>query len=133
VIEAESLAKGFDGKLLIDGLSFKLPPGGIVGVIGPNGAGKTTLFRMLTGHEKPDDGAIRLGEQPCSAMSTRTDAGAQQERLGEISGGAEVITLASARSRRAPMSARSIQGLGPAEAGLKLSGGSATVSIWPRC
>jgi ATPase subunit of ABC transporter with duplicated ATPase domains len=54
VIEAEGLNKGFGDKLLIDNLSFKLPPGGIVGVIGPNGAGKTTLFRMITGQEKPD-------------------------------------------------------------------------------
>jgi ATP-binding cassette ChvD family protein len=62
VVEAENLKKAFGDKLLIDGLSFKLPPGGIVGVIGPNGAGKTTLFRMLTGQEQPDAGSIRLGE-----------------------------------------------------------------------
>ena len=62
VIEAEGLRKGFGDKLLIDDLSFRLPPGGIVGVIGPNGAGKTTLFRMFVGEEKPDAGALRLGE-----------------------------------------------------------------------
>ncbi|MDX1709802.1 MAG: energy-dependent translational throttle protein EttA [Rhodovibrionaceae bacterium] len=62
VIEANSLRKGFGNYLLIDDLSFKLPPGGIVGVIGPNGAGKTTLFRMITGHEEPDGGEIRVGE-----------------------------------------------------------------------
>jgi len=62
VIEAEDLGKGFGERLLIDGLSFKLPPGGIVGVIGPNGAGKTTLFRMIVGQDKPDDGAIRVGD-----------------------------------------------------------------------
>ncbi len=62
VIEVNGLRKGFDKKLLIDDLSFSLPPGGIVGVIGPNGAGKTTLFRMLTGVEQPDSGEIRLGE-----------------------------------------------------------------------
>jgi ATP-binding cassette ChvD family protein len=62
VIEAEALAKGYDERLLIDELSFKLPPGGIVGVIGPNGAGKTTLFRMITGQEQPDSGTLRLGE-----------------------------------------------------------------------
>src|SRR5262249_20440867 len=61
VIEAEHLAKGYGDRLLIDDLSFTLPPAGIVGVIGPNGAGKTTLFRMLTGAEKPDDGALRIG------------------------------------------------------------------------
>ncbi len=62
VIEADHLKKGFGDQLLIDGLDFKLPPGGIVGVIGPNGAGKTTLFRMIIGEEKADDGSLRLGE-----------------------------------------------------------------------
>jgi len=62
VVEAERLRKGYGDLLLIDDLSFKLPPGGIVGVIGPNGAGKTTLFRMITGQEKPDAGTLRLGE-----------------------------------------------------------------------
>jgi ATP-binding cassette ChvD family protein len=61
VIETEHLAKGFGSELLIDDLSFSLPPAGIVGVIGPNGAGKTTLFRMFTGAEKPDDGELRIG------------------------------------------------------------------------
>ncbi|MEO1318287.1 MAG: energy-dependent translational throttle protein EttA, partial [Pseudomonadota bacterium] len=62
VIEVENLQKGFGDKLLIDGLSFALPPGGIVGVIGPNGAGKSTLFRMLTGEEQPDGGSIEFGD-----------------------------------------------------------------------
>src|SRR5262249_34436009 len=62
VVEAERLRKGYGDLLLIDDLSFKLPPGGIVGVIGPNGAGKTTLFRMITGQEKPDSGTLRIGE-----------------------------------------------------------------------
>ena len=62
VIEFENLTKGYGDRLLIDNLSFKLPPGGIIGVIGPNGAGKTTLFRMITGQDKPDSGTIRIGE-----------------------------------------------------------------------
>ncbi|GAA6211405.1 energy-dependent translational throttle protein EttA [Hyphomicrobiales bacterium 4NK60-0047b] len=62
VIEAENLTKGFEDRLLIDNLSFRLPPGGIVGVIGPNGAGKTTTFKMITGEEEPDGGSIRLGD-----------------------------------------------------------------------
>ncbi len=62
VVEAEHLSKGFGDRLLIDDLSFKLPPGGIVGIIGPNGAGKTTLFRMLTGQEQPDGGTLRVGD-----------------------------------------------------------------------
>jgi sulfate-transporting ATPase len=62
VINADGLTKGFGDKLLIDGLSFRLPPGGIVGVIGPNGAGKTTLFRMITGGEAPDNGSFSVGD-----------------------------------------------------------------------
>jgi ATP-binding cassette ChvD family protein len=62
VIEAVNLSKGFGDRLLIEDLSFRVPPGGIVGVIGPNGAGKTTLFRMITGDEKPDGGTLRLGD-----------------------------------------------------------------------
>jgi ATP-binding cassette ChvD family protein len=62
VVDFEGLTKGFGDNLLIDNLTFKLPPGGIVGVIGPNGAGKTTLFRMITGQEKPDKGTIKIGE-----------------------------------------------------------------------
>ncbi|MBS0249213.1 MAG: energy-dependent translational throttle protein EttA [Proteobacteria bacterium] len=62
VVDFEGLSKGFGDRLLIDNLTFKLPPGGIVGVIGPNGAGKTTLFRMITGQDKPDSGTIKIGE-----------------------------------------------------------------------
>jgi ATP-binding cassette ChvD family protein len=62
VVDFEGLTKGFGDNLLIDDLTFKLPPGGIVGVIGPNGAGKTTLFRMITGQDKPDKGTIKIGE-----------------------------------------------------------------------
>ncbi|MPY68708.1 MAG: energy-dependent translational throttle protein EttA [Alphaproteobacteria bacterium] len=62
VIEAQGVRKAFGDKLLIDGLNFRLPPGGIVGVIGPNGAGKTTLFRMIVGQEKPDEGTLRVGD-----------------------------------------------------------------------
>ena len=62
VVDFDHLSKGFGDNLLIDDLTFKLPPGGIVGVIGPNGAGKTTLFRMITGQEKPDKGTIKIGE-----------------------------------------------------------------------
>ncbi len=62
VIEADGVAKGYGEKLLMEDLSFRLPPGGIVGIIGPNGAGKTTLFRMIVGQEKPDAGTLRVGE-----------------------------------------------------------------------
>ncbi len=62
VVEAQNLTKGYDNRLLIENVSFSLPPGAIVGIIGPNGAGKTTLFKMITGQEQPDSGAIRIGE-----------------------------------------------------------------------
>ena len=62
VIEAEDVTKAYGDRILMENLSFSLPPGGIVGIIGPNGAGKTTLFRMITGQEKPDSGTIRIGE-----------------------------------------------------------------------
>ncbi len=62
VVEADNLNKGFDDRLLIEGLNFRLPPGGIVGIIGPNGAGKTTLFKMIMGQEKPDSGSLEIGE-----------------------------------------------------------------------
>ncbi|RUU65489.1 ATP-binding cassette domain-containing protein, partial [Mesorhizobium sp. M7A.T.Ca.TU.009.01.1.2] len=95
VIEAEGLSKGFGDTLLIDGLEFKLPPGGIVGVIGPNGAGKTTLFRMITGQEKPDAGSVRVGETvKLGYVDQSRDALDPSKTVWEeISGGAEVVKL----------------------------------------
>ncbi|MFZ5618276.1 MAG: energy-dependent translational throttle protein EttA [Pseudomonadota bacterium] len=95
VIEADNLKKAFGDKLLIDGLSFKLPPGGIVGVIGPNGAGKTTLFRMLTGKEQPDGGSLRVGETVKMGYvdQSRDDLSPNKNVWEEISGGLDVIKL----------------------------------------
>ncbi|MCB1506582.1 MAG: energy-dependent translational throttle protein EttA [Hyphomicrobiaceae bacterium] len=95
VVEADDLKKGFGDKLLIDGLSFKLPPGGIVGVIGPNGAGKTTLFRMLTGQEEPDAGTIRLGETVKLSYvdQSRDHLNDKKTVWEEISGGLDQILL----------------------------------------
>jgi ATP-binding cassette ChvD family protein len=95
VIDVGHLAKGYDDRLLIDNLSFKLPPGGIVGIIGPNGAGKTTLFRMLTGQEKPDSGTIRLGETVHLGYvdQSRDDLSPDKTVWEEISGGNDVIRL----------------------------------------
>jgi ATP-binding cassette ChvD family protein len=95
VIEADNLKKAFGDKLLIEGLSFKLPPGGIVGVIGPNGAGKTTLFRMLMGADKPDDGALRIGETVKMGYvdQSRDDLSPTKNVWEEISGGLDVIQL----------------------------------------
>ena len=95
VIDFEHLSKGFGDKLLIDDLSFKLPPGGIVGVIGPNGAGKTTLFRMITGQDQPDGGEIRIGESvKLGYVDQSRDALDDKKTVWEeISGGNEVIYL----------------------------------------
>src|SRR6184192_1868915 len=96
VIDFEGLTKGFgDDRLLIDNLSFKLPPGGIVGVIGPNGAGKTTLFRMITGQEKPDQGTITVGESVHLGYvdQSRDDLDGKKNVWEEISGGNELILL----------------------------------------
>lgn len=95
VIEFDHLGKGFGDKLLIDDLSFKLPPGGIVGVIGPNGAGKTTLFRMITGQEKPDSGTITIGEsvQLGYVDQSRDALDPNKSVWEEISGGNEVLYL----------------------------------------
>ncbi len=82
VVDFDGLTKGFGDRLLIDGLTFKLPPGGIVGVIGPNGAGKTTLFRMITGQEKPDSGTIKIGEIRPSRLRGSITRRAQQQRYG---------------------------------------------------
>jgi ATP-binding cassette ChvD family protein len=95
VIEVEGLSKGYDDRLLVDDLSFKLPPGGIVGIIGPNGAGKTTLFRMFNGTEKPDAGTIKLGDtvQLGYVDQSRDDLDGNKTVWEEISGGNDIIHL----------------------------------------
>jgi ATP-binding cassette ChvD family protein len=95
VIEAENLKKGFGDRLLIDGLSFKLPRSGIVGVIGPNGAGKTTLFRMLVNQEQPDGGVLRVGDTvQISYVDQSRDALKSGNNVWqEISGGEDIISL----------------------------------------
>jgi ATP-binding cassette ChvD family protein len=95
VIEFSHLSKGFADKLLIDDLSFKLPPGGIVGVIGPNGAGKTTLFRMITGQDKPDSGTITIGDSVKLGYvdQSRDALDGNKTVWEEISGGNELIYL----------------------------------------
>ncbi len=96
VIDFADLSKGYGDRLLIDKLTFKLPPGGIVGVIGPNGAGKTTLFRMITGQEKPNSGAIKIGEsvQLGYVDQSRDSLDAKKTVWEEISGGYDIIALA---------------------------------------
>jgi len=95
VVEADRLVKAYGDRVLIDGLSFKLPRGGIVGVIGPNGAGKTTLFRMISGQEKPDAGTLRVGETVKLAYvdQSRETLDSDKTVWQEISGGAEQMTV----------------------------------------
>ena len=95
VIESLNLVKGFSDRLLVDDLSFKLPPGGIVGVIGPNGAGKTTLFRMITGQDSPDSGSINVGETVKLGYvdQSRDDLNSNSTVWEEISDGLDEIEL----------------------------------------
>lgn len=113
VLEAENLSKGFEEKLLIDNLSFKLPPGGIVGVIGPNGAGKTTLFKMLTGSERPDDGALRVGDTAIMGYVDQSRDSLADEKTvwEEISGGNDILELGNREmNSRAYVSAFNFRG-----------------------
>ncbi len=94
VVQAESVDKGYDGRTLVEGLTFDLPPGGIVGVVGPNGAGKTTLFRMITGEEDPDAGAFRVGDTVKLGYVNQTrDLDPNKTVWETISGGADFIQL----------------------------------------
>ena len=95
VIVAEELRKAYGNRLLIDGLNFKLPPGGIVGVIGPNGAGKTTLFRMITGQETPDSGTLKVGDTVKLGYvdQSRDSLDGDKTVWEEISGGTDVIYI----------------------------------------
>jgi ATP-binding cassette ChvD family protein len=95
VVEVDGLSKAFGDRLLIDNLSFRLPPGGIVGIIGPNGAGKTTLFKMITGQEKPDTGTIRLGETVKVSYVDQSRGHLDDKKTvwEEISGGNDQILL----------------------------------------
>jgi sulfate-transporting ATPase len=95
VIHADNISKGFGDRLLINDLSFKLPPGGIVGIIGPNGAGKTTLFRMMAGLEQPDAGALTIGQtvQLSYVDQLRDDMNPNNTVFEEISDGLDIITV----------------------------------------
>ena len=95
VVVADHVAKGFGDRLLVEDMTFSLPPGGIVGVIGPNGAGKTTLFRMISGQEKPDEGTLRVGDTVKLAYvdQSRADLTPENNVWKEISGGHDIIEL----------------------------------------
>ena len=126
VIEADDLTKAYGDRVLIDDLSFKLPPGGIVGVIGPNGAGKTTLFRMIVGQEKPDEGAIKVGESVELGYvdQSRDTLDAGKTVWEEISGGNDIIYLGKREiNSRAYCSAFNFRGADQQKKVGQLSGG----------
>ncbi len=126
VIEADGLSKGYGDKLLIDNLSFTLPPGGIVGVVGANGAGKTTLFRMITGQEKPDSGTLRVGETVELAYvdQSRDDLKPDDTVWQVISEGREQIKLGKRSvASRAYVSSFNFKGADQQKLVGKLSGG----------
>ncbi len=126
VIEAAGLNKAYGDRLLIDDLNFTLPPGGIVGVIGPNGAGKTTLFRMLTGQETPDSGALNVGETVVMGYvdQSRDTLDAKKTVWEEISGGLDILELGKRQMQsRAYVSAFNFRGLDQQKKVGQLSGG----------
>jgi ATPase subunit of ABC transporter with duplicated ATPase domains len=126
VVEAEGVKKAYGDRLLVDGMNFRLPPGGIVGVIGPNGAGKTTLFRMVIGQEKPDAGTIRLGETVKLAYvdQSRDVLGAAKSVWEEITDGQETVTLGTRQvNSRAYVARFAFQGADQQKKVGNLSGG----------
>ncbi len=126
VVEAEGLRKSYGDRLLIDDLSFTLPPGGIVGVIGPNGAGKTTLLRMITGQEQPDAGALRIGETVELAYVDQSRDALDPDKTvwQEISGGEDQIKLGDRTvNSRAYVSGFNFKGSDQQQKVAKLSGG----------
>ena len=126
VIEADNICKGFGDHLLIEGLSFKLPPGGIVGVIGPNGAGKSTLFKMITGLEKPDSGTFKVGETVELGYidQNRDSLDSDKTVWEEISDGLDILKLGKVeKSSRAYVGAFNFKGPDQQKKVGQLSGG----------
>ena len=126
VIEAVNLTKAYGDKLLFDDLSFNLPPGGIVGVIGPNGAGKSTLFKLITGQETADDGAVKIGETVRLGFvdQSRDDLDPNKNVWEEISGGAELMTIGKQELQtRAYVGAFNFKGVDQQKKVGQLSGG----------
>ena len=126
VVEADHLEKGYGDRLLMDDLNFKLPPGGIVGVIGPNGAGKTTLFRMITGQETPDGGALKVGDtvELSYVDQSRDSLDPKKTVWEEISGGLDVIELGKRQvPSRAYVSGFNFKGTDQQKKTSQLSGG----------
>ena len=126
VVEADGLRKAYGDRVLFEGLSFKLPRGGIVGVIGPNGAGKTTLMRLITGQEQPDAGALRLGESVKLAYVDQSRDALDDAKTvwQEVSGGQDQITLGERQTNsRAYVAGFNFKGTDQQKKVAKLSGG----------
>jgi len=126
VVESKDLVKGYGDRVLIDGLTFTLPPGGIIGVIGPNGAGKTTLFRMIAGTEKPDGGSLRLGDTVSLATvdQSRDALDGTKTVWEEISGGEDLLAMGSREiPSRAYVAAFNFKGADQQKPVKNLSGG----------
>ena len=136
VVQADGLRKAFGERLLFDGLSFNLPPGGIVGVIGPNGAGKTTLFRMLMGREQPDAGTLRIGDTVKAAYvdQSRDALDAKKTVWEEISDGQDVIQVGSySTPSRAYVARFNFREPTSRSRSANSPEASATASTWRRC
>lgn len=126
VVEAQNIRKGFGDRLLIDNLSFSLPPGGIVGVIGPNGAGKSTLFKMITGLETPDEGTFKVGDTVHLGYvdQSRDSLDGAKNVWEEISGGTDIIKLGKIEMQsRAYVAAFNFRGADQQKKVADLSGG----------
>jgi ATPase subunit of ABC transporter with duplicated ATPase domains len=128
VIEADRVSKAYGDRLIVEDMSFKLPPGGIIGVIGPNGAGKTTLFRMITGQEKPDSGTIRIGETVVLAYVDQSRSlDAKKSIWEEITGGADSLKLGNRElNSRAYVARFNVSGTDQQKKVGQLSGGERT-------
>ena len=137
VIHADNISKGFGDRLLINDLSFKLPPGGIVGIIGPNGAGKTTLFRMMAGLEQPDSGALTIGQtvQLSYVDQLRDDMNPNNTVFEEISDGLDIITVGKYETpSRAYVGRFNFKGADQQKTDRRICpAASATGCIWPSC
>jgi ATPase subunit of ABC transporter with duplicated ATPase domains len=137
VIEAKALRKGYGDNLLMDDVNFLLPRGGIVGVIGPNGAGKTTLFRMIVGQEKPDGGALRVGDTAVVSYvdQSRDTLNGSRSVWEEISDGGKDLVMVGKREVNSRAYAASFNFKGPDQQKKvkDLSGGSATGCTCPSC
>ena len=126
VVELKGVRKAYGEKLLIDDLSFRLPPGGIVGVIGPNGAGKTTLFRMIVGQEKPDAGELKVGPTVKVAYvdQSRDSLNGEKSVFQEVSGGLDLLELGKRTMQsRAYLAGFNFKGADQQKRVMDLSGG----------